>query len=203
MGILRQEYWSGLPCLPPGDLPDPGLEPRSPTLQADSLPSEPQIRFGTLGQTTLMKQCWNSTLTTQAGSPSQYLRETRPSVYRGGLVGANRAEKGGDSPSCHMVAWKALQVLLFPKKQPTKGPSCHCSCPARKTIILPSPYPQCPAPLEEPILEEKAFEFLLHYVSTIPCSLGYRNVSGQVISFEIPAAVICGRTSAGRLRWMR
>ena len=35
-----QEYWSGLPCPPPGDLPDPGIEPRSPALQIDSLPSE-------------------------------------------------------------------------------------------------------------------------------------------------------------------
>ena len=41
MGLSRQEYWSGLPCPPPGDLPDPGIEPRSPALQADSLPSEP------------------------------------------------------------------------------------------------------------------------------------------------------------------
>ena len=31
-GILQQEYWSGLPCLPPGDLPDPGTEPESPAL---------------------------------------------------------------------------------------------------------------------------------------------------------------------------
>ena len=38
----RQEYWNGLPWLPPGDLPNPGIEPRSRTLQADSLPSEPQ-----------------------------------------------------------------------------------------------------------------------------------------------------------------
>ena len=37
----RQEYWSGLPCLPPGDFPNPGIEPRSPALQVDSLPSEP------------------------------------------------------------------------------------------------------------------------------------------------------------------
>ena len=40
-GFSRQEYWSGLPCSPPRDLPNPGIEPRSPTLQADSLPSEP------------------------------------------------------------------------------------------------------------------------------------------------------------------
>ena len=35
-----QEYWSGLPLPPPGDLPDPGIEPASPALQEDSLPSE-------------------------------------------------------------------------------------------------------------------------------------------------------------------
>ena len=35
-GFSRQEYWSGLPCPPPGDLPNPGIEPRSPVLQADS-----------------------------------------------------------------------------------------------------------------------------------------------------------------------
>ena len=40
-GFSRQEYWSGLPCPPPGDLPNPGTEPRSPALQVDSLPSEP------------------------------------------------------------------------------------------------------------------------------------------------------------------
>ena len=38
----RQEYRSGLPCPPPGDLPNPGIKPRSPTLQADSLPPGPQ-----------------------------------------------------------------------------------------------------------------------------------------------------------------
>ena len=41
MGFPRQEYWSGLPFPSPGDHPDIGIEPRSPTLQADSLPSEP------------------------------------------------------------------------------------------------------------------------------------------------------------------
>jgi len=41
MGFSRQEYCSGLPCPPPGDLPNPGIEPRSPSLQADSLPSQP------------------------------------------------------------------------------------------------------------------------------------------------------------------
>ena len=39
-GFSRQGYWSGLPYSPPGDLPNPGIKPRSPLLQADSLPSE-------------------------------------------------------------------------------------------------------------------------------------------------------------------
>ena len=51
MGFSRQEYCSGLPCPPPGDLPDPGIETRSPTLQADSLPFElpgedPSVELG-------------------------------------------------------------------------------------------------------------------------------------------------------------
>ena len=53
MGFSRQEYWSGLPLSfpSPGDLPDPGIEPRSPALQADALPSEPKpphnvVEFG-------------------------------------------------------------------------------------------------------------------------------------------------------------
>ena len=42
MGFSRQEYWIGWPFLPLGDLPDPGIEPMSPALQVDSLPTEPQ-----------------------------------------------------------------------------------------------------------------------------------------------------------------
>ena len=44
MGFLRQEYWSGLPFTSPGNHPDPGIEPRSLTLWADCLPSEPPVK---------------------------------------------------------------------------------------------------------------------------------------------------------------
>ena len=40
MGFSKKKYWNGLLCPPPGDLCDPGIEPRYPVLQADSLPSE-------------------------------------------------------------------------------------------------------------------------------------------------------------------
>ena len=45
MGFSRHECWSGLPFPSPGDLPDPGIEPGSPTLQADAFPSE-LVRVG-------------------------------------------------------------------------------------------------------------------------------------------------------------
>ena len=45
MEFCRQEYWSGLPFPPPGKLSDPGIEPRSPALQADALPSEPPGKY--------------------------------------------------------------------------------------------------------------------------------------------------------------
>ena len=41
MELSRQEYWRGLPFPSPGDLPDPGIKPGTPTLQADALPSDP------------------------------------------------------------------------------------------------------------------------------------------------------------------
>ena len=41
MGFSRQEYWNGSPLLFPGDLLNPGIKPKSPALQSDSLPSEP------------------------------------------------------------------------------------------------------------------------------------------------------------------
>ena len=46
MGFFKQEYWSGLPCPSPGDLPHPEIKPTStsPALQADSIPTEPLVK---------------------------------------------------------------------------------------------------------------------------------------------------------------
>ena len=44
MEFSQQEYWNGLPFLCPGDIPNPGVKPRSLALQADSLPSEPSAK---------------------------------------------------------------------------------------------------------------------------------------------------------------
>ena len=76
MGFSRQEYWSGLPYPSPGDLPNPGIEPGSPALQADSLPSEPKdlvkgcwsFAMLALGSSTWNGQSGNSTLFPDGGS---------------------------------------------------------------------------------------------------------------------------------------
>ena len=53
VGFSTQEHWSGLPHPPPGDLPNPGIEPGSPALQADSLPSEPPGKPHSRGMDTI------------------------------------------------------------------------------------------------------------------------------------------------------
>ena len=53
MELSRQEYWSGEPFPSPGDPPNPGTEPKSPTLQVDSLPAEPQGKPKNTGEGSL------------------------------------------------------------------------------------------------------------------------------------------------------
>ena len=58
MGFHRQKYWSGLPFPSPGNLPDPGIEPKSPALQVDYLPTElpGKPREEALKE---VQKCWN------------------------------------------------------------------------------------------------------------------------------------------------
>ena len=56
MEFSRPEYWSGYPFPSTGDLPNPGMEPRSPRLQVDSLPAEPQEKH--VSHTSIKKKGW-------------------------------------------------------------------------------------------------------------------------------------------------
>ena len=73
MGFSRQEYWSGLPFPCPGDLPDPGIEPMSPALQTDSLPTE----LG--GKPRYCKQCcdehWGTCVSFSSGFLGVYAQQ--------------------------------------------------------------------------------------------------------------------------------
>ena len=57
MGFSRPEYWRGWPFPSPGDLPSPGIKPRSPALQVDSLPAEPQEKPTELSSSTFLEFC--------------------------------------------------------------------------------------------------------------------------------------------------
>ena len=58
MKFFRQEHWSGLLFPPPESVPNPGTEPRSPTLQADSLPSEPPSVVATYSSILVWEISW-------------------------------------------------------------------------------------------------------------------------------------------------
>ena len=60
MGFSRQEYWSGLPFPSPGDFPNPGIEPRSPTFPADTITSEPPGKPRTVLQEELKTPLYHS-----------------------------------------------------------------------------------------------------------------------------------------------
>ena len=99
MGILMREYWSGLPCPPLGDIPNPGTEPKSPALQADSLPSGP------------------------SGKPKN-TRVGRLSLLHGNLPDPGIELRSPvlqvDSLPTELVGW-----LIKPKVRSTRQPSYH------------------------------------------------------------------------------
>ena len=99
-GFSRQEYWSGLPCPPPGDLPNLGIEPRSPMLQADSLPSEP------LGDQLGQLRVWDGFMGNSQG------------VWRRLSWGEWRAkEKGGGREESKFQIWAAFSYWKWLKEK--------------------------------------------------------------------------------------
>ena len=62
MGFSRQEYWSGLPFPSPGDLPNVGIEPRSPALQADAWPGSPRLFFFIVSLLSVTMSCLTDTM---------------------------------------------------------------------------------------------------------------------------------------------
>ena len=76
-GISQAEYWSGLPCPPPGDLPNPEIEPRSLKLQADSLPTslvaQRLKRLPGMQETLVQSQSWEDPLEKEMATHSSTL----------------------------------------------------------------------------------------------------------------------------------
>ena len=109
MGFSRQEYWSGLPFPSPEDLPDRGIKPRSPALQADTLTSEPPKPLTILPSSnhhSLQLYCFLSPITCSSNTP-------RPPV-----------------PRYHLFH---LHFLKYSKAQQLQTPNQHA------TLLLTSP----------------------------------------------------------------
>ena len=107
MGFSRQEYWSGLPFPSPGDLPDPGMEPRASALQADALPSEP------LGKPTIYfyflphpHSMWDFSSLTRDGTPV-------PSALEGGVLSTEPLGKSQISSFFRLIFDLPLPGFIF------------------------------------------------------------------------------------------
>ena len=120
MGFSRQEYWTGSPFPSPGDLPNPGIEPRSPTLQADCLPGrgeEPHIPKELI----CSRPSWSHTapFSTSAPHPPHPNSGSPPQTPLPAEAPARTQAKGhvsgctilpGPGPR-HMVGWRRLSSL--------------------------------------------------------------------------------------------
>ena len=142
MGFSRQELWSGLPCLPPGDLLKPGIKPKSPTLQVDSLPSEPpeKPRSPGVGRLSLLQ---GISLTKET---NQDLLHFRQILYQLSYLGI-------PSPAVLMVN-SVYTALSYWESDPAPSVVCTLAaewrhtrqhgpwCPSQATPALP-PRPHC------------------------------------------------------------
>ena len=132
MEFSRQEYWSGLPFPSPGDLPDPGIEPGSPELQAGSLPSEPPGK---------LKVCKVHIFLSPVLSPLSFSKLWKVASYafRHQLKYYRRPRQ--PSLKCHRLPWRAHHSLcLTPKMQviiTTDSACVWCLCTPRTCLGTP------------------------------------------------------------------
>ena len=124
MAFSRQENWSGLPCPPPGDLPDPGIQPGSPALQADSLPSEwprkPQIRPG------LWACFYGKAKHQQSASPLQRSACSGRHYRRGGFSLPLLSSRLGVLPAVGPAGHRWLCGWSLPGTPGPTSDTCHC-----------------------------------------------------------------------------
>ena len=121
LGFSRQEYWSGLPFPSPGDLLDPGIKPRSPALQADTLTSEPPrqtpdgisalLRRRNQGFLSFMRLIWARRLL----SPSQ-------------KVGSHQDTKSAGILILDFPAFRLWEINICCLRHPVYGFFCCCCC---------------------------------------------------------------------------
>ena len=128
MKFSRQEYWSGLPCPPPGDLPDPGIKPRSPALQVDSLLSEPR------GKPPVLLGGPNSVFILGLMIPHFWTTAVLSSLYHvlwimeiSNLAGGAGDENGQWTGTYHSPTWTPSVIFLGDSFKSQVVSFCTCS----------------------------------------------------------------------------
>ena len=119
MEPYRQEYWNGLP----GDLPDPGIEPRSPTLQVDSLPSESPGKPKNTGVTGSLSLLWRKFPTQDLNQGLLHCRQILYQlIYQGSPISAvtQRVDFG--------ALWVAISVCCNRRSIELMGRPCYSLC---------------------------------------------------------------------------
>ena len=110
--VSRQQYWSGLPFSLPGDFPNPGIEPRSPALKADALPSErpgkPNVKSTPNFKDFIQRNAKYLTDNFYIGFPGGSAVKNLPAnASDSGLVpGSGRSPGGGNGNHCSILAWR-------------------------------------------------------------------------------------------------
>ena len=143
MGFSRQEYWSGLAFPSPGDLPNPGIEPGSPALQADALSSEPPGKFSSLEKCKSKLQWaitshwseWPSTKSVQTKNAGEGVEKREHSCTLGGNVNwySHNGRQYGDYIKIKntTTVWPSNPLGIYLRKLKLKKkhvpPNVHCS----------------------------------------------------------------------------
>ena len=144
MGFSRQEYWSGWPRPPPGDPPDPGIEPTSPTLWADFLPSEPpgkpNYQGSPGGGLLVFKQPQSSLSSSLTYTPFHDLPGKNPNPYTP-LIEVPINQPCFLTDSFQIFAnssWQGRHSSVNPKVLQFLFPSCPSNCLLAPTVSLPT-----------------------------------------------------------------
>ena len=128
MGFSRQEYWSGLPFPSPGDLPNPEIEPGSPALQTDTLPSEPTGKPDTCTHTQIHTQPYTNT---SAQITAQTHKDRHTHKYAHTEAHTPPATSTADFSSCNslrteirsaLTSHQTNQSLIWPRHHKVPGP---------------------------------------------------------------------------------